>query len=107
VAASHSSKSTTIRFYGDGTPTTINAIEREAFDSYLRANNGVPPASPNALRAWRKLYADDTPVAENDTARTAFDAYVQAHGGIVPASADTLRTWHTRRASEKSTVPTA
>jgi hypothetical protein len=107
VAASNSSKSTTIRFYGDGTPTTTNAIEREAFDSYLRANNGVPPASPNALRAWRKLYADDTLVAENDTARTAFDAYVQAHGGIVPASADTLRTWHARRTSEKSTVPTA
>jgi hypothetical protein len=84
-----------VLFYGDGTPLSLNKVERETFEEYRRVYQ-VTPASPDALRVWKKMYCDFTTAPDNPDTRKVYDLFVEQNHGLPPASAVSLKAWYTQ-----------
>ncbi|HSD82219.1 MAG TPA: hypothetical protein VLG46_00070, partial [Anaerolineae bacterium] len=92
VAASAPAKVPSL-FYGDGTPLSLNQVERETFEEY-RQQQGQTPTSPDALRVWKKLYGDFTLTPDNPDTRRVYDLFVSQHNGLPPMNAAALKAWY-------------
>lgn len=92
-----------VLFYGDGTPLSLNKVERETFEEYRRVYQ-VTPASPNALRVWKKMYCDFTTAPDNPDTRKVYDLFVEQNQGLPPASAVSLKAWYTQLKAQPAAV---
>ena len=73
----------------------MNKVERETFEEYRQIYQ-VTPASPNALRVWKKMYCDFTTAPDNPDTRKVYDLFVEQNHGLPPASAVSLKAWYTQ-----------
>jgi hypothetical protein len=90
-------------FYGDGTPLSLNKVERATFEEYRQVYQ-LTPASPNALRVWKKMYCDFTTAPDNPDTRKVYDLFVEQNHGLPPANAVSLKAWYTQIKTQPAAV---
>ena len=90
-------------FYGDGTPLSLNKVECATFEEYRQIHSAVP-ASPDALRVWKKMYRDFTLTPDNPDTRKVYDLFVSHNNGLPPTNAASLKAWYTQYKAKPAAI---